>query len=37
MMVRNLELAAALAPNPAIAAALAQIRTQPLPQKPDSR
>ena len=31
MMVRNLELAAALAPNPAIAAALAQIRAQPLP------
>jgi hypothetical protein len=37
MMVRNLELAGALAPNPAVAAALAQVRTQPLPPKPDSR
>jgi hypothetical protein len=37
MMVRNLELAASLAPNPAIAAALAQIRAQPLPAAPDSR
>jgi hypothetical protein len=36
MMLRNLELAGALAPNPAIAAALSQIRMQPLVPKPDS-
>jgi hypothetical protein len=37
MMVRNLELAAALAPNPAIAAALAQVRALPRPAAPDSK
>jgi len=37
MMVRNLELAGALAPNPAIASALAQLRAQPQPAAPDSR
>ncbi len=36
MMVRNLELAGRLSPNPAIAAALSQVRLQPLLGAPDS-
>jgi hypothetical protein len=36
MMVRNLELAGKLAPNPAIAAALSQIRMRPIMPTSDS-
>ena len=35
-MVRNLELAFALSPNPALASALSQVRRRPLPPTTDS-